>query len=134
MAVISPVWTIAALPWTESVYSTGKSPKTLAPAWHLVTITWSNLNSGTADTAVAAPAGYLTDLCVQFAGTVTSLALHGSNDGSNYVALKDSQGVAISAIAATAISQIQGHTLYIKPVITTGTAVNVILCGRLPLS
>jgi hypothetical protein len=133
MATITPTWAIAALPWTESAYSTGKSPKGISPSWQLITITWTNLNSGTSDLAVAAPAGYLVDASVQFTGTVTSLALHGSHDGSNFVALKDTSNTAITAIAAAGIIPVNLRTIHVKPIITTGTAVNVIICGYIPI-
>lgn len=75
------------------------------------------------------------DRCVQFTGTFGvggSVTVEGSNDGTNYVALTDPQGNAITKTAA-AIEQIVEVPRYIRPRVTAGdgtTAIAVNLVAR----
>lgn len=134
MATINPVWKVWELPNNADIYGNGKAIKSIQPAWLLVTVSWTNVNSGTSDTCTAAPIGFLTDISCQFSGTtVTSVALEGSNDGVEYYVLNDPQGNALTAINAEKIEQILERTVFVRPTITTGTAVNFIICGRIPI-
>jgi hypothetical protein len=131
MATITPTWKVWELPNNADVYGGGASNTRIQPAWHLVTIKWNDADGG--DTCTEVPAGYLTDLSVQISGTtVTSVAIHGSNDGVEYYVLNDPQGVALTGIDAEKIEQILERTVFIRPVVTTGTDVDIVLCGRIP--
>jgi hypothetical protein len=63
---------------------------------------------------------------VQVTGTFGSatITLQASNDGTNYVTLKDSTGTAISFTAA-GMAEFSTAALYLKPTSTGGTADNV---------
>lgn len=132
MATISPVWAHVPQPeyLQETVLGAGTGIQ-IESRVQFVTVTWSDIDGG--DTATAAPAGWLVDKSVQISGTtVTSVALQGSNDNLEYYTLNDPQGNALSGISAEKIEQILENTLYIKPVVTTGTDVDIIVFGRLP--
>ena len=132
MATVTPVWKVWELPNNTTVYGTGASTKAIQPAWLLVTIKWNDADGG--DTLTQVPSGYLTDLSVQISGTtVTSVAITGSNDDLEYYVLNDPQGNALSAIGTEKIEQILERTVFIQPTVTTGTDVDVVLCGRIPL-
>lgn len=65
---------------------------------------------------------------IQCTGTVTSLALQGSNEKdapSNWTALRDSNQAALSAIAAAGFVSPIDKPLWIRPSLTTGTTVVV---------
>lgn len=83
------------------------------------TATWANVTSADTCTSVALPVAG--DRSVQFSGTFDSatVALHGSNDGSNYLVLTDPQANGISTTVAK-IEQIEEITLHVKPVFTGG--------------
>jgi hypothetical protein len=133
MATVSPVWVVAPLPkyLQETVLGSGTGINVESP-WLCVTVTWSNVDGG--DTAIAAPTGYLVDKSVQISGTtVTSVAIQGSNDNLEYYDLSDPQGNALTGIGAEKIEQILENTLYIKPVVTTGTDVDITVFGRIPV-
>ena len=131
MATINPTWRVWELPNNADVYGDGAAHKGIQPAWNLVTITWANADGG--DTLTAAPAGFLTDLSVQVSGgTVTSVAITGSNDDVEYYVLNDPQGNALTGISAEKIEQILERTVLVQPTVTTGTDVDIILCGRIP--
>jgi hypothetical protein len=63
---------------------------------------------------------------VQVTGTFggATITLQGSNDGTNYVTLKDSAGTAISFTAA-GMAEFSTAALYLKPTSSGGTADNV---------
>lgn len=131
MATVNPTWKVWELPSNEDVYGDGAAPKSIQPAWLLVTIKWNDVDGG--DTCTKVPAGYLTDISVQVSGTtVTSVAIQGSNDDVEYYALNDAQGNALTGINAEKIEQILERTVFIQPVVTTGTDVDIVLCGRIP--
>lgn len=98
---------------------------TISPALTVVSevakVTWTPITS--ADTAAAfTVGGEGADLAsVQITGTFggATIALHGSNDGTNYVALKDITGSAISMTSAGLVD-CRVAALYIKPVVTGG--------------
>lgn len=76
------------------------------------------------------------DRSVQVVGTWGggSLTMQGSNDGTNYYALTDPQGNAITK-TADALEQVTELTQHIKPVITAGditTSLTVVALLRLP--
>ena len=69
------------------------------------------------------------------AGAGGSIAIKGSNDGTNYVTLHDVYGNALSALAPGSITQINESTSWIEAVVNSGdgtTAMNVILVGNRP--
>jgi hypothetical protein len=131
MATVDPVWATVSLP-NSSVYGDGKSSRPILAAYELVTVTWADVDGG--DTCTATPAGWLVDKSVQISGTtITSVACHGSNDNVEYFVLNDPQGNALTGINSEKIEQLLEATLYFKPVVTTGTDVDVILFGRIPV-
>lgn len=85
------------------------------------------------DTCVAVKCPQLRDKSIQVAGTFdsASIALHGSNDGTNYAALSDPAGTTI-AITAAGIVQVGQITQYIKPVTSGGggsSSVSIMVLG-----
>jgi hypothetical protein len=128
MATINPVW--AAVPMPHVLQTLGTTVKVETRVQY-VTITWTAITSATSDVCTPAPAGWLVDKSVTFTGTVTSLALHGSNDNVTYLVLADPQGNAMTALNAAGIEQFLETPLWVKPVVTTGV-VTVILFGRVP--
>lgn len=98
--------------------------------------TWTVL--ATTDTCAAAFCPALINRSVQVTGTAGaggSIAIQGSNDGTNWVTLKDVYGNALSALAPGTISQINESTAWIRPVVNSGdgtTAMNVIMVGNRP--
>lgn len=62
-------------------------------------------------------------ITIQASGTVggATLALHGSLDGTNYVALKDADGTAI-ALTAAGLASARDLVVYLKPVATGGSS------------
>lgn len=88
-----------------------------------------------AETGNAAQAGRWPTKSVQAVGTfgaAGSVAIEGSNDGTNWFALDDSLGVVIALTAATPISDILQNTKHIRARVTAGdgtTALRVILVG-----
>jgi hypothetical protein len=87
---------------------------------------WDGLNETDTDGApIAIPA--LADRTVQVVGDfggAASVAIHGSLDGVNYVALSDLAGDTI-AITSAGIAVVQENVAYIKPVVTGGTSVDL---------
>jgi hypothetical protein len=98
--------------------------------------TWTAL--ATTDTCVPVYEPAMTDKCIHVTGTAGSggsIALTGSNDGTNFVTLQDVFGDALSAMSPGTIAQINQDTAWIKPVVNSGdgtTALNVIISGKLP--
>lgn len=96
-------------------------------------VTWSGLITG--DTATPVEMPDWPDMTVQIAGTFnggTSVSLQGSNDGTNYAALTDPQGNAITKTAA-AIESVTEAPRYIKPTIASGSADSIavtLLCRK----
>ena len=132
MATVNPTWKVWELPNNTDVYGNGASGIRIQPAWLVVTIKWNDADGG--DTLTAVPSGYLTDLSVQISGTtVTSVAIQGSNDNLEYYDLNDPQGNALTGIGAEKIEQILERTVFIRPTVTTGTDVDIVLSGRIPI-
>ena len=101
-----------------------------APTWGLYE--WSGAtNSGSPDTFTALKLDRTPySLTVQavdadaggaFTGNTPAIALHGSLDGTNYFALSDTQGTAIS-LTANGLSSVGIPALHVKPVLTGGDA------------
>lgn len=88
----------------------------------------------TGDTGVEVGFADFADRSVQVSGTFggATITLEGSNNGTDWVGLRDPQGVAISFTAA-GLKQVLESTLLVRPVITGGAAssVNVTLLMRL---
>lgn len=82
-------------------------------------VQWTPVTSSDVCEAVALPD--LTDRSIQVAGTFdsASVALHGSNDGTNFAALNIPAGTAI-AITAAGIKAVLENTVLTKPVISGG--------------
>jgi hypothetical protein len=99
-----------------------------------VIVTWGALNTNN-QTAAAVSLPYFGDKSVQIQGSNfdgATIALHGSNDGTNFIVLTDPQGNNISK-TSSAIEAVTEHTRYIKPVasgINTNTSVVVTVYAR----
>ena len=86
------------------------------------------------DTATPVRLGLFSDRTVQVAGTFggATLALAGSNDGTNYVTLYDAQGSPLSFTGA-GLKAIVELPVFIKPILSGGdgtTSLAVTLAGR----
>jgi hypothetical protein len=128
MATVEPVWAIASLP--QYLQDTVLLLRERYPN-QCATVTWADVNGG--DTCTEAPVGWIVDKSVQISGgTVTSVAIHGSNDNVEYYTLTDPQGNALTGLSAETIKQLLENTLYLKPVVTTGTGVDIVVFGRIP--
>lgn len=133
MATVAPVWAVVSLPkyLQETTLGAGTGLLIEAP-WLCVTVTWTDVDGG--DTCIAAPTGWIVDKSVQISGTtVTSVAIHGSNDNAEYYVLNDPQGNALTGIGTEKIEQVLENTLYVKPVVSTGTDVDIVIFGRIPV-
>lgn len=98
------------------------TPVRSSPAHNVEQILWETLTNSDTATPIR-PAGLATMAgSVQFTGTIgTSVTLECSNDGTNYVTMKDTQGNDISATAA-GIYEFATAALYIRPGQPTGTS------------
>ena len=96
-------------------------------------ITWTGLANG--DTGEALISFDHADMSAQLQGTFGtggSVTLQGSNDGTNWYALTDPQGNAITKTAA-GLEQVTEITKYVRPSVTAGdgtTALAVVLFMR----
>lgn len=112
---------------------------TISPAVSVVSevakVVWTPITS--ADTAAAFTVGGRgSDLAsIQITGTFggATITLQGSNDGTNYVTLKDITGSAVSMTSAGLVD-LRVAALYIKPVVSGGAAytftVTTVLRGK----
>lgn len=82
---------------------------------------WANVTEADSCQAVQYPE--YADKSIQVFGTFggASVALHGSNDGTNFAALNDASGTVI-AITTAKIKAVLENTVQIKPVITGGAS------------
>ena len=89
-----------------------------------VSVQWTGVASSSTPTAFKA-ANYV-DHTIQVAGTFggATIALHGSNDGVTYTQLTDQANAALTC-TTTCLKSIQQPALYIKPVVSGGTTVNL---------
>lgn len=86
----------------------------------VVLVSWGPMANGDTGAPVSYPAH--ADKSIQVEGTFGtggSVAVQGSNDGSNYRALNDLGGTAI-AMTAAAIKGVGENTQYIQPAVTAG--------------
>lgn len=104
---------------------------TVSPAITTVTIrgmsvprlAWSDIVTGDTIESYGLPSPAAVVGSVQIGGTFggATVTLQGSNDGTTFFGLKDLTGTAISATAA-AYFEFTTAALYIKPVVTSGSA------------
>lgn len=75
------------------------------------------------DTSGAIGFGAWADASVQFAGTfgTSTVAIEGSNDGTNWATLNDAQGNALSGVNTAKIEQILESVRYKRVVVAAGT-------------
>lgn len=75
------------------------------------------------DTSAAIDLAEWADVSVQFYGTfgTSTIAIQGSNDGTNWAALNDAQGNALSGVNTAKIEQILEGVRYKRAVIAAGT-------------
>lgn len=94
-----------------------------APFYQVVT--WSNIGNSDAALPVKADRA-LCDVVVQVTGTLggTSVAIHGSLDGTSYAAMAGEANTAL-AITSAGIEAVRDNGLYFKPVLTGGTGSSV---------
>jgi hypothetical protein len=92
----------------------------LAGGNEVVLVRWTSITEADAGNAVEFPA--LKARTIQATGTFDSgsVALHGSNDGTNFVALEDWEGNAIAITSAGLVKVGDLQVRQIKPVITGG--------------
>lgn len=104
-----------------------------AQAQNVPKVVWSGIVTGDTINALTVPGYNASLICAQIGGTFggATVTLEVSNDGTNYVGAKDLTGTAVSATAA-ALVQVPSSALYIKPVVTGGSAnsINVTLVLR----
>jgi hypothetical protein len=86
-----------------------------------VLVTWTGLLNGDTGTPVEVPAAF-GDRTMQVSGTTGvggSITLEGSNDNTNFIALTDPQGNAVTKTAA-AMEVIEEAPRYVRPNVTAG--------------
>lgn len=110
------------------------SPATTTTAGNSVTtVTWADMATGDTIEAVEVGAPNALAASIQISGTFggATVGLSASNDGTNYIALEDTSGDAISATAA-AMFEVSTGALYLKPTISGGSsdAVDAVLVLR----
>lgn len=75
----------------------------------------------------------LADRSVQFAGSFGAsgtVAIEGSNDGTNWAPLTDLQGTSLNAVGTASIEGVTEITRYIRPKSTTVSSVTVTLFAK----
>lgn len=92
-----------------------------------VVFTWETLANGEVGTAVYT--GNLTEMSAQALGDATSIAIHGSNDGTNFAALGTAVVLTIASSKTPVVSLLQ-FPRYVRPVATGGADTDVILIGK----
>lgn len=90
----------------------------------VITITWEAISNTNQDgVAVRVPSHM--DKTVTFTGTFGgTIALQGSNDGTNYMTLSDHAGTDITA-TAVGIALVAENPLFVKPIQTVATLTDV---------
>ena len=103
------------------------------PSQNIVKLAWMNIATGDTITSFSPSWKYPVAGCVQFTGTFggAQVTLEGSNDGTNYVTLKDLTGSNIQATSAGLV-EFTTSALHIRPKVTggTGDSVNVTVVMR----
>lgn len=99
---------------------------------HTMSVVWASIGTGDVSDAYEMPAS--ADRSVQLEGTVTAVAIEGSNEPTptNWHALHDLQGNSLGALSATGIYQISEITRWIRVNATTATGVTATLIARSP--
>lgn len=98
-------------------------------------ITWASFTAA-ADVGVPVELTPWGDRCVQMVGTLGSgpqMMLEGSNDGTDYLQLKDVHGTALSAVSTKVPLQLAEVPLYFRPRLVAsagGASIDVILVLR----
>jgi hypothetical protein len=93
-------------------------------------ITWAGLTQASADVGDGAMTNKYPERTVQAIGTFGvggSMALQGSNDGTNWGALKDAYGVLIALTTSVPVA-IGDNPLFIRPAITAGDGTTNLSC------
>jgi hypothetical protein len=94
-----------------------------------VIITWATMADG--DTGVMVKSSHYPDKTVQAIGDATTVALEGSNDGTNWFALTDPSGMEIGLVGSTFdLAMVRENPLYIRPSCTGGSDTDVIVVGQ----
>jgi hypothetical protein len=94
-----------------------------------VVITWATMADG--DTGAVVKASQYPDKTVQATGDATTVALQGSNDGTNWFALTDPSGMEIGLAGATFdLAMVRENPLYIRPSCTGGSDTDVVVVGQ----
>ena len=91
-------------------------------------VTWAGLLNG--DSGTEAQWCDYADRCIQVTGTFGtggSLTLQGSNDGTNWGALADPQGNALT-FTATKLEQALELPRYVRPIVTAGDGTTSLTC------
>lgn len=113
----------------------GSIDRNLSEVGNAALVTWTPLTFTGSD--VGAPVQWVeyADRCVQVTGTFGaggSVTIEGSNDGTNYAALADPQGNALT-ITAAKLEQVLELPRYVRPRVTAGdgtTSLTVTICMR----
>lgn len=98
-------------------------------------VTWTPV-ADAADVGVPIEPGEWDRVCVQLLGTLGTtpvVMIEGSNDGVDYLQLKDVHGTALSAAATKVPLQLAEVPLYIRPRLVStggGTSINVVMVMR----
>lgn len=118
--------------------STGNTFTTPGNGNHNVrSVVWGGLVNGDAGNVLGPDMALWSDQSVQVTGTFGvggTVVLEGSNDGTNWFTLNNSQGASLSFTAA-GLKKVQEGALYIRPHVTAGdgtTAIVVAMLLRLP--
>ena len=94
----------------------------------VITATWATMANG--DTGAPVQFDPFADRSFQVTGTFGaggSATLEGSNDGTNYFALRNPQGTTI-AITTAGLIQVLELTLWVRPHVTAGDGTTALVC------
>ncbi len=99
-----------------------------------IKVTWETITD--ADSGGVANIPRYPDMSIQLAGDFSGAAtitVEGSNDGSNYATLNDTQGVALATLGAAGVHQILENTEFIRLIRAAGdgsTDIDVTIHGH----
>lgn len=90
-------------------------------------VTWTAVTSASSDTCAAVSFPQYPDRSIQVSGTFggASVAVQGSNDGTNFCSLFDPSSTVIAIVAATAMKAVLENAVFIRPLVTGGTGQTV---------